>query len=287
MPYMHPEALVTTEWLAAHLDDPKVSIVDGSFTLPGVSPTAQEHYARRHIPGAVHFDIDAVCDHANPLPHMLPSPPEFARAAGRLGIGDDQKVVVYDIAGLGSGPRVWWMLRIFGHKDVSILDGGLPKWLTEGRAVTDTVPHPPERRFTPRFDQRLVRSKADLVANLAAKRELVADARAAARFAGTAPEPRPGLRSGHIPGAVNLPSDQFSDPKARTVLPAETIESRLRAAGLAPDRPVVASCGSGVSACVIAFGMYLVGWPDAAIYDGSWSDWGLPGDTPIATGPSG
>jgi len=284
MPYVHPEALVSTEWLAAHLDDPKVSIIDGSYTLPGVSPTAQEHYARRHIPGAVFFDIDAVSDHANPLPHMLPSPEEFARRVGRMGVGDGQKVVIYDIAGLGTAPRVWWMMRIFGHADVSILDGGLPKWLAEGRAVTDAVPQPPERHVTPRFDKRLVRSKAELLANLASKRELVVDARAAGRFAGTAAEPRPGLRSGHIPGSVNLPSDQFSDPKARTVLPAETIEQRLKAAGLGPDRPVVTSCGSGVSACVIAFGMHLVGWPDAAIYDGSWSEWGLPGDTPVATG---
>ncbi len=284
MPYAHPESLVSTEWLAAHLDDAAVTILDGSFTLPGVSPTAQEQYARRHIPGAVFFDIDDISDHSNPLPHMLPSPEEFARRAGALGIGDAQKVVVYDIAGLGSGPRVWWMLRLFGHKDVAILDGGLPKWLAEGRPVTDAVPRPAARRFTPRFDPARVRSKADLVANLVSKRELVADARTAGRFAGTAPEPRPGLRGGHIPGSVNLPSDQFSDPKARTVLPAETIEARLKAAGLGRDRPVVASCGSGVSACVIAFGMHLVGWPDAAIYDGSWSEWGLPGDTPVATG---
>ncbi len=176
------------------------------------------------------------------------------------------------------------MLRIFGHDDVAILDGGLPKWLAEGRPVTAAVPQPPERRFTPRFDRRLVRSKADLVANLASRRELVVDARADSRFAGTAPEPRPGLRSGHIPGAVNLPSDQISDPKSRTVLSAEALDARLRAAGLTPGQPVVASCGSGVTACVIAFGLHLVGWPEAAIYDGSWSEWGLPGDTPIATG---
>jgi thiosulfate/3-mercaptopyruvate sulfurtransferase len=286
MPYAHAEALVSTEWLASHGDDPAVSIVDGSFTLPGVSPTAQEHYARRHIQGAIFFDIDDIAVHANTLPHMLPSPELFAERAGRLGLGDGQKIVVYDIAGLGSAPRVWWMLRIFGHANVALLDGGLPKWLAEGRPVTDSVPHPPARRFTPHFDARLVRSKAEILANLASKREQVVDARAAPRFAGAAPEPRPGLRSGHIPGSANLPSDQLWDPKTRKVLPAAALEARLRAAGLSPDRPVVASCGSGVSACVIAFGMHLVGWPDAAIYDGSWSEWGLPGDTPVATGPA-
>ncbi len=286
MTYAHPESLVSTEWLAAHLEDPGVSLLDGSFTLPGVSPTAQENYARRHIPGAVFFDIDEIADHANPLPHMLPRPEQFAAQAGRLGLGDGQKIVVYDAAGLGSAPRVWWMLRVFGHRDVAILDGGLPKWLAEGRPVTAAVPQPPERRFTPRFEARLVRSRAEIAANLASRRELVVDARSAARFAGTAPEPRPGLRGGHIPGSVNLPSDQLSDPRTRTVLPAAALEARLGAAGVSPDVPVVASCGSGVSACVIAFGLHLLGWPEAAIYDGSWSEWGLPGDTPVATGSS-
>ncbi|HUZ74784.1 MAG TPA: 3-mercaptopyruvate sulfurtransferase [Stellaceae bacterium] len=287
MSYAHPEALVSTEWLAAHLDDPKVAIVDGSFTLPGVTPTAQQNYASRHLAGAVFFDIDQIADHGNPLPHMLPTPDAFARAAGALGLGDGQRIVVYDLAGLGAAPRVWWMLRIFGHADVAVLDGGLPKWLAEGRPVTQDVPHPPVRRFTARFDPRLVRSKDELVANLASRREVVVDARSGGRFAGTAAEPRPGLRAGHIPGSVNLPSNELADAKTKTVLGADALAARLAAAGLSPDRPVVASCGSGVSACVIAFGMHLVGWPAVAIYDGSWSEWGLPGDTPIATGPAG
>ncbi len=246
MPYAHPEALVSTEFLAAHLDDPAVTIIDGSFTLPGVSPTAHEHYARRHIPGAAFFDIDDIADHADPLPHMVPNEADFARRAGALGIGDGQKVVVYDIAGLGSAPRVWWMLRLYGHRDVAILDGGLPKWLAEGRPVTDAVPTPPLRRLSARLDRSQVRSRADLLANLASKRELVVDARGAARFAGTGPEPRPGLRSGHIPGSVNLPSDQLSDPKTRTVLPADALGSAvLRASRPRPRQAcIVTSCGS-------------------------------------------
>jgi thiosulfate/3-mercaptopyruvate sulfurtransferase len=281
MPYAHPESLVSTEWLAGHIDRPEVRVVDASFTLPGVTPTAQEHYARRHIPGAVFFDIDAISDHSNPLPHMLPSAADFARMAGALGLGDDRHIVLYDIAGFGSAPRAWWMLRAFGHKHVALLDGGLPKWLAEGRAVTSYVPKPKPATFTARLDPSIVRDKAQLLANLAEQREQVLDARSAARFAGTAPEPRPGLRAGHIPGSLNLPYDQLGDAKAKTFLPAEQIERRFRDAGVARDKPIVTSCGSGVTACALAFGLHLIGWPDAAIYDGSWSEWGLPGDTPV------
>lgn len=284
MPYAHPEALVTTEWLAAHLDDPTVSIVDASFKMPGVTPTAAEEYAKRHIPGAVFFDIDTIADPANPLPHMLPSAEEFGRRMTALGLGDGQKIVVYDLAGLMSAPRAWWSLRVFGHRNVAVLDGGLAKWLAEGRPVTDAVRPPPARPFTARLDRQKVRDRAAMLANLASKREQVIDARAAARFTGAVAEPRPGLRAGHIPGSFNLPSDQLTDPKTHATLPAETIEARFRAAGLAPNKPVVTSCGSGVTACVLAFGLHLIGWPEAAVYDGSWSEWGLPGDTPVATG---
>ena len=285
MPYAHAEALVSTEWLAAHLDDAAVSIVDASFKLPGMTPTAAEDYATRHIPGAVFFDIDDISDHANPLPHMLPSPEEFARRVGKLGLGDRQKIVIYDAAGT-AGTRAWWMLRVFGHGNASILDGGLRKWRAEGRPLTAAVPSPPERHFTPRLDRSLVRDRAALIANLADSHAQVVDARSAARYAGAAPEPRPGLRAGHIPGSVNLPYEQLTDPKLGTMLPADALEKRLRDAGLVPERPVIASCGSGVSACVVAFAVHLVGWPHAAVYDGSWSEWGLAGDTPIATGPA-
>jgi thiosulfate/3-mercaptopyruvate sulfurtransferase len=284
MTYTHPESLVSTEWLAAHLDDPQVTILDASFKLPGITPTAAEDYANAHIPGAVFFDIDAVADHSNPLPHMLPKPEEFARMVGKLGVGDGQKVVAYDSPGTASA-RAWWMLRTMGHRDVAVLNGGFRQWRAEGRPVTDKVRRPPERRFTPRFDPQRVRGKAELMANLDRRAEEVVDARAAARFAGTAPEPRPGLRAGHIPGAVNLPYDELTQRGTGLMLSSEALEARLRAAGLAPEKPIVASCGSGVSACVIALAIHLVGWPEAAVYDGSWSEWGLLGETPITTGP--
>ena len=284
MRYAHPDSLVSTEWLATWIDRPDVRVVDGSFTLPGVAPTAEEAYARQHIPSAVFLDIEAISDHANPLPHMLPSDQDFASAMSALGLGDDHRIVVYDMAGFNSAPRVWWMLRVFGHKNVALLDGGLPKWLAEGRPVTRLAPKPRPARFTAKLDRSRVRDKAQLMANLGEAREQVLDARAAGRFAGTATEPRPGLRTGHIPGSRNLPYDLLADAKTKTVLSAIQIEKRFRDAGVTRDKPVVTSCGSGVTACALAFGLHLIGWPEAAVYDGSWSEWGLAGDTPIATG---
>ena len=286
MPYAHPESLVSTDWLAAHLGDPAVRIVDGSFKLPGVTPTAQEDYARQHLPGAPYFDIDVISDHASSLPHMLPRADEFARHMSRLGIGDEHQVVVYDATGWSSGWRAWWMLRIFGHDKVALLAGGLRKWLAEGRPVTAEVPQPAPARFTSRFRPELVRDKAEVKSDIATRWEQVVDARAQGRFEGTAPEPRPGMRSGHIPGSRSLPFDQLADPTTKLPLPAEELERRLRAAGLVPEKPIVTSCGSGVTACALAFAIHLVGWPEAAVYDGSWSEWGLPGDTPIETGPA-
>ncbi|HYM04161.1 MAG TPA: 3-mercaptopyruvate sulfurtransferase [Stellaceae bacterium] len=284
MPYAHPESLVSTEWLAAHLDAPDLRVVDGSFKLPGVTPLAREDYAARHIPGAVFFDIDDIADDANPLPHMLPSPEKFASRMRKMGLGDGHKIVVYDSAGLNSAARVWWTLRVFGHRDVAILNGGLPKWVAEGRAVTDDVAAARERHFTARLNTLLVRDKTQLLDNLTSMREQVIDARSRGRFEGTAAEPRAGLRGGHIPGSLNLPYDELTDPKTRTVLPAEQLAARFAATGLERAKPVVCSCGSGVTACVLAFGLHLLGWPDAAVYDGSWSEWGRPGDTPVATG---
>ena len=285
MPYANPDALVSTEWLAAHLDAPDLRIVDGTFTLPGVTPTGRELYLERHIPGAVFFDIDDIADEHNPLPHMLPSPEKFSAQMRKLGLGDGHKIVVYDSAGLSSAGRPWWMLRVFGHPDVAILDGGLPKWQAEGRPLTDDVPALRERHFTARLNTLLVRDREQVLGNLAAQREQVIDARSRARFEGSAKEPRAGLRSGHIPGSLNLPFDELTDRQTRTLLPAEALAARFAAAGLERGKPVVASCGSGVTACALAFGLHLLGWPDAAVYDGSWSEWGLPGDTPIATGP--
>ncbi len=286
MPYAHPEALVSTEWLAAHLDDPLVRVVDGSFKMPRSPSTAREDYERQHIPGAVFFDIDEIADTSVPLPHMLPDETKFASRMRKLGIGDGHRIVVYDSAGLMSAPRVWWTLRVFGHRNVAVLDGGLPRWLAEGRAVTAEVPHPRESHFAAHLDKAQVRNKAEILANVESRREQVVDARAANRFEGTVDEPRPGLRRGHIPDSRNLPFDRLSDPATKTVKPAEELARLFDEAGIDPKVPLVASCGSGVTASVLAFAWHLLGRPEAAVYDGSWSEWGLPGDTPVATGPA-
>jgi thiosulfate/3-mercaptopyruvate sulfurtransferase len=285
MPYAHPEALVSTDWLAAHLDDPRIRVVDASFKLPGVTPTAREDYDRGHIPGAVFFDIDDIAEPGKSLPHMIPSAELFVQKMGALGVGDDARVVVYDSAGLSSAGRAWWMLRLFGHDDVAILDGGLPKWKAEGRPVDTAEPTPGRGLFTARFDPSLVRDKRALVENLTTRAEQLVDARAAGRFEGTVEETRPGLRRGHIPGSRNLPYDRVTDPHTHQLKSTEELIRLFRDAGVALDRPIVTSCGSGVTACALAFALHLIGHGGAAVYDGSWSEWGLPGDTPVETGP--
>ncbi len=259
---------------------------NSSFKLPGVSPTARADYDREHIPGAVFFDIDDIAEPGTALPHMIPSADLFARKIGALGIGDGDRVVVYDSNGLNSAGRAWWMLRLFGHRDVALLDGGLPKWKAEGRPLDTAAPAPVPRQFTARLDRALVRDKAALLANLATGGEQVLDARAAGRFDGTTPESRPGLRSGHIPGSRNLPYEQVTDPATHQLRNAEELTRLFQMAGVALDRPIVTSCGSGVTACALAFALYLIGHPGAAVYDGSWSEWGRPGDTPVETGPA-
>jgi len=284
MPYAHPEALISTADLAAQLGAPDLRVVDATYHLPGVKRNAKAEYAAKHIPGAVFFDLDQISDTASTLPHMLPSAPKFSAAMAALGIGTDERVVVYDAHGLMSAARAWWMLRSFGHAKVAVLDGGLPKWLAEKRPVDDAKVEPPARRFIARLDPAMVRSKAQMQANLAAKGEQVVDARAAGRFMGTQPEIWPGRRSGHIPGSRNLPYTRLLDPDDQTFVPAEEIAERFREAGIDPAKPVITSCGSGVTACVLTLGLHLIGAETVAVYDGSWSEWGLPGDTPVATG---
>ena len=286
MPYAHPEALVATEWLAAHLDDPHVRVVDCSFKLPGITPTARTDYDSGHIPGAVFFDIDDIAEPGTSLPHMIPSPELFAQKIGALGIGDDDRVVVYDSNGLSSAGRAWWMLRLFGHRNVALLDGGLPKWKAEGRPLETAVPRPAPRQFTARFEPALVRDKTAVLGNLGTRDEQVIDARAAGRFDGSTPEVRPGLRSGHIPGSCSIPYEQVTDPATRQLRNAEQLTALFRDAGVSLERPIVTSCGSGVTACALAYALHLIGHPGAAVYDGSWSEWGLPGDTPVETGPA-
>jgi len=279
--YAHPESLVSTAWLAGHLSDPDLRVVDATYYLPSMGKNLRAEFEAKHIPGAVLFDIDEIADRDNPLPHMLPSAEKFASQMRKLGIGDGSRVVVYDAHGLMSATRAWWMLRIFGHRDVALLDGGLPKWLAEGRPVEDGASHPRERHFTARFDHGQVRDKAQMKANLKSKREQMLDARANPRFTGAEPDLWPGRRRGHIPGSHNLPFADLLNPADKTLLPADQLNAKFRATGIDLKKPVIATCGSGVTATVLAFGLHLLGHRDVAVYDGSWAEWGLPGDTPV------
>jgi thiosulfate/3-mercaptopyruvate sulfurtransferase len=287
MSYARPGALVSTEWLAAHLADPHVRVLDASYKQPGITPTARQDYDAGHIPGAVFFDIDDVAaPNTEPLPHMIPSAERFAVKMAERGIGNDDRVVVYDTVGLSSAGRAWWMLRLFGHGNVALLDGGLPKWRAEGRPLETAAPVIPPRRFTAHFAPALVRDKAAIRANITSRQEQLVDARSAGRFDGSAEETWPGRRRGHIPGSRNLPFDLVTDRKTRQLKSAEELRLLFAEAGVALDRPVVASCGSGVTACALAFALHLLGHPGAAIYDGSWSEWGLPDGPPVEIGPA-
>ena len=277
------DALVSTAWLAEHLRDPDLRIVDGTYFLPDVPRNPNVEFAERHIPGAVRFDIDAVKDESNPLPHMLPTPAVFAAKVGALGIGDAHRIVAYNADGPMAAARVWWMFRVFGHDKAAVLDGGLPKWRAEGRPLEGGPAAPRPAVFTPRLRRELVRGLEEVRAELESGRASVADARSAGRFSGTEPELRPGLRSGHMPGAKNLPYATLLGPDG-TYLPPAEIARRFAAAGIDAGRPVAASCGSGVTACILALGLHLAGKEDAAVYDGSWTEWGGRADTPVATG---
>jgi len=277
-------ALVSTGWLAARLGRPGLRVVDGSWYLPTSGRDAAAEYAAAHIPGAVFFDLDASSDRTSPLPHMLPSADDFARQMTELGLDDGDDLVIYDGSGVNlSAPRVWWIFRAFGHDRAAVLDGGIGKWRSEGRPLEQGRVTLPRGRFSARRVPGAVRDLNDVRRNLSHPTEQIVDMRPAGRFAGIDPEPRPGLRGGHIPGSLNLPYTELVAADG-TLLPADALRRRIAAAGVDVARPIVATCGSGTSACALIHALHVLGHDGTALYDGAWTEWGGREDTPLATG---
>jgi thiosulfate/3-mercaptopyruvate sulfurtransferase len=272
--------VVSTGWLAERLGDPGLRILDATWYLPHLRRDAQAEFREAHIPGAVYFDIDAIADRQQGLPHMLPVAATFAEAVGALGVGDGDRVVVYGGKHLIASARVWWTFRTFGHDRIAVLDGGFPRWRGEGRPVEAGAPSPARRHFTARFRPDLVTALDGVRRNLETRAVQVVDARSAGRFAGTEPEPRAGVRSGRIPGSLNLPYDGLFRPDG-SLLPAGDLRRRFEDARVDLARPIATTCGSGVSACVLALGLHLAGRPDVPVYDGSWTEWGGREDVPV------
>lgn len=280
---MTPQNLVSTAWLADNLGRDDLVVFDTTKYLPNEPKDGKAEFRAAHIPGARFFDFDDIADHDTDLPHMLPTAGLFGKKMATLGVSNASFVVFYDQKGLASAARGWWMMRAFGHAAAAVLDGGLPKWVAEGRATeAGDAPSPTPSSFRPDFRATRLRGIGDMLANVASGAELVLDARAAGRFTAKVPEPRAGMRSGHIPGSANLPYTELLAPD-QTLLPTDTLRARLLAAGVDGSRPVVTSCGSGVTATILTLAMVLAGLPEGAVYDGSWTEWGGRPDTPVET----
>jgi thiosulfate/3-mercaptopyruvate sulfurtransferase len=280
------DPLVSTDWLSARIDDPAVKVIDASFKLPGVLPLPVDDYLAAHIPGAVFFDVDAISDHDNPRPHMFPDAAQFARDIAGLGISTGDTVVAYDSGGWVAAPRAWWMFLSFGYPNVRVLDGGLKKWTREGRPTHAGRVTPKPGKFAAKLDPSYIRSQAQVLANIGTRAEQLVDARPRGRFEGTAPEPRPDSRSGHIPGSRNVPYAELFDARTGAMKPLDELRKAFAGAGVDMTKPIVTTCGSGVSALVLTLALYRLGVRGSALYDGSWSEWGLPDGPPIATGPA-
>ena len=277
------DSLVSTDWLEAELGAGDLRILDATLFLPGMNRDARAEYEAAHIPGAAYFDIDEIADSDNPVPHMFPPAHKFASRMQALGVGDGNRIVVYDNSPLHTAARAWWMLRSFGARHVSILDGGLQKWLAEGRPIESGDQPQRQDHFSASLDRRAVVDKAFMLGLVGGESHVVADARPAERFTGAAAEPRAGMGSGHIPGSRSLPQSHFFGADNGFKAGAE-LKAAFDAAGVDLAKPLVTTCGSGVTACVILFGAHLLGKQDLQLYDGSWSEWGADPDTPKAQG---
>lgn len=277
--------LIETQELAERLgQDDAIRILDATYFVPPSTRNAFAEYRQKHLPGALFFDIDRIAEPVTDLPHMLPDAALFESLMGEMGISNRHHVVVYDTHGIMSAPRVWWMFRVFGHDRVSVLNGGLLKWEREHRSLDSGLPDVQPEIFQARFNPALVKDWRDLQSNLAESAFQLLDLRTAGRFWGREPEPRQGLRSGHVPGSMNLAWNELLNPEDKTLLPIDALKTKFEQAGLRIDQPVACSCGSGITACMGAFGLYLLGNRDVAVYDGAWAEWGARADVPVETG---